>query len=165
MIEPLLAIPRRRERVKKILFVCTANVCRSPMAQEIFNALAADGRLPIRAESAGTAALEGEPMAPNTVAVLEEAGIYPAPHRARQVSGTMIEEAALVLTMSPRHAAKLRPLASVSPTEILTLPEYATGAPDQGGIPDPYGLTMATHRNTMRQIYEYVKRTVDRLAG
>ena len=61
--------------MKKVLFVCTANVCRSPMAQAIFNALAEDSGLPFRAESAGTAALEGALMAPNAVAVLEEAGV------------------------------------------------------------------------------------------
>ena len=40
------------EHVKKVLFVCTANICRSPMAQEIFDALAEDGGFPFRAESA-----------------------------------------------------------------------------------------------------------------
>ena len=151
--------------MKKVLFVCTANVCRSPMAQAIFNALAEDEGLPFRAESAGTAALEGEPMAPNAVAVLEEAGIYPGAHHARQVSGAMLEEAALVLAMSPRHAATLRRLSGESPAQIHTLPEYATGVPDQEGIPDPYGLTMAAHRSTLRQLYEHVGRAVDRLAG
>jgi len=151
--------------VKKVLFVCTANVCRSPMAQEIFNALATDRELPLRAESAGTAALEGEPMAPNTVAVLEEAGIYPGPHRARRASGAMIEDADLVLAMGPRHVAALRRLSSDLSTEILTLPEYVTGVPDQEGIPDPYGLTIAAHRSTLRQLYDHVERAVDRLAG
>lgn len=46
--------------MKKVLFVCTANVCRSPMAAAIFNALAEDRDLPFRAESTGVAALEDE---------------------------------------------------------------------------------------------------------
>ena len=61
--------------MKKVLFVCTANTCRSPMAQ--------DEGLHFRAESAGTEALEGTAMAENAVAALEEAGIYPALHSAR----------------------------------------------------------------------------------
>lgn len=158
-------IPFRGESrdLQKVLFVCTANICRSPMAQEIFNALAADGRLPYRAESAGTAAPEGEPMAPNSVAVLEESGIYPEMHRARQVSESMIEEATLVLVMGPRHAAALRRLAGRSSAEIRTLPEYALGVSEQEEIPDPYGLTLVAYRSVFRQLYEHVERTVGHL--
>src|SRR5918998_5023969 len=101
---------RRGEGLKKVLFVCTANICRSPMAQAIFDALAEDGDLPFRAESAGTAARMGRDIAPNAVAALEEAGIYPGPHHARRVDAGMVEEAELVLAMPPKHAATLRRL-------------------------------------------------------
>src|SRR5215213_7195247 len=107
------------------------------MAAAMFNALAEDGALPFRAESAGTAALEGEPMAENSLAALEEAGIYPQPHRARQVNEAMIKEAELVLAMTPQHAATLWRL---------------------GGEP-PRGI------NTLRQLYEYVEHVVGRLEG
>jgi protein-tyrosine phosphatase len=150
--------------VKKILFVCTANICRSPMAAAMFNGLAEDGALPFRAESAGTAALEGRPMTENSLAALEEAGFYPAPHRARRVSEAMIEEAELVLAMTPQHAATLRRLGGEPRRGIHTLPEYATGAAGVG-IPDPYGLTIAAYRNTLRQLYEYVEHVGDRLEG
>ena len=56
----MLVIPRRRERVKKVLFVCTGNTCRSAMAQAIFDTLAENEGLPFRAESVGTEALEGK---------------------------------------------------------------------------------------------------------
>jgi protein-tyrosine-phosphatase len=148
--------------VKKILFVCTANICRSPMAQEIFNALAEDGGLPFQAESAGTAALEGRPMAENSLAALEEVGIYPEAHRARRVSEAMIGEAELVLAMTPQHAATLRRLGGDPPRGIHALPEFAIGVAGEG-IPDPYGLTMTAYRSTLRQLYEYVERVVDRL--
>jgi protein-tyrosine phosphatase len=150
--------------VKKVLFVCTANICRSPMAAAMFNALAEDGDLSFRAQSAGTAALEGKPMAENSLAALEEAGIYPEPHRARPVSEAMIEEAELVLAMTSKHVATLRQLGSEPPRGIHTLPQYATGAAGVG-IPDPYGLTIAAYRNTLRQLYEYVEHVVDRLEG
>ena len=147
--------------MKRILFVCTANVCRSPMAQAIFNALAEDKDLPFRAHSAGTAALGGEPMTPNAVAALEEVGIYPEAHRAQQVSAEMLGEAELVLAMSPRHAATLRRLRENSAHRVSVLPEYAAGVTE--GIPDPYGHTMSAYRSTLRQVYEYVERVVERL--
>ncbi len=148
--------------MKKVLFVCTANICRSPMAQAIFDALAEDGNLPFWAESAGTAALKGKTIAPNAVAALEEAGIYPGPHRARQVDEAMIEGAELVLAMTPQHAATLRRIGVNPARGVYALPEYAMGFTDQG-IPDPYGLTMSAYRSTLRQIYEHVERVVGRL--
>ena len=155
---------RRGVNVKKVLFVCTANICRSPMAEAIFNALSEDENLPFRAESAGTAALEGRTIAPNAVAALEEAGIYSGTHRARRVSEAMIEKADLVLAMTPQHAATIRRLGGNTAGGIHALPEYAMGVKGEG-IPDPYGLTMAAYRSTLRQIYEHVERVVGRLGA
>ena len=150
--------------MKKVLFVCTANICRSPMAEAIFNALTEDGDLPFRAESAGTAALEGRAMAPNAVAALEEAGIYPGPHGARRVSDLMLEEFELVLTMTPKHTATVRRMGKDPAGGVHTLPGYASGVVDEG-IPDPYGLTMAAYRGTLRQLYEHLERVAGCLGG
>jgi protein-tyrosine phosphatase len=148
----------------KMLFVCRANVCRSPMAEAIFNALAEDGDLPLRAASAGVAALAGEDMAPNSRAALEEVGIHPGGrHQARQVSEAMLREAGLVLAMSPRQVAALRQRFGALSNRVYTLPEYALGAPPQEGIPDPYGLTMTAFRASVRQLLECVEGLVERL--
>jgi protein-tyrosine-phosphatase len=69
--------------MKKILFVCTANTCCSPMAQANFDTLAEDEGLRFRTESTGAEALEGTAMADNAVAAPEEVGIYPGLHSAR----------------------------------------------------------------------------------
>ena len=147
-----------------VLFVCTANVCRSPMAQAVFDALAEDGNLPFQASSAGTAALEGRPMAPNAVEALEEVGIYPGVHRARRVREAMVEGAELVLAMTPQHVAALRWLGGNPARGIHTLPEYAMGAKGKG-IADPYGLTITAYRNILRQLYEHVEHVVRHLGG
>ncbi len=150
--------------IKNILFVCTANVCRSPMAEAIFNALAEERKLPWQAVSAGVAALEGEDITPNARAALEEVGIYPEGHRARQVSEAMLEEADLVLAMSPRHVAALHQnFGSLLDDKLHTLPEYASGVPSEEGIPDPYGHTITAYRASVRQLLECVERVVERL--
>src|SRR5919202_3336982 len=112
----------RAEHVKKILFVCTANICRSPMAEAMFNVLAEEKGLDYQAESAGVAALIDEDMAPNARAVLEEVGIYAEGHRARQVSEEMLKEADLVLTMGPRHSAALHKHFGHLPGRVYALP-------------------------------------------
>ena len=148
--------------MKKVLFVCTANICRSPMAQAIFDALAEDEGLPFRAESAGTAALEGKPIAPNALAVLKEVGICPGSHNARRVRPAMIAEAELVLAMTPQHVAALQRLGSNAAGGIHALPEYAMSV-QREGIPDPYGLTIAAYRSTFRQLHEHIERVVAHL--
>ncbi len=123
--------------MKTILFVCTANICRSPMAEAIFNALAEDRDLPFRAESAGTAALEGRGMAPNAVAALEEAGIYAKPHGARQVSEAMLEGSELVLTMTPELSSFCLTLG------VLTAAGMSTASLSRMGLGVPFGASTA----------------------
>ena len=150
-------------RTRQILFVCTANVCRSPMAEAIFNALAEERGLAWRAESAGVAALVGEDITPNARAALDEVGIYANEHRARQVGEAMLGEADLVLEMGPRHVVTLRRRFGDLSEMVYTLPEYALGAPPEEGIPDPYGQTMTAFRASVRQLLEYTEGLVGRL--
>ena len=148
---------------RKVLFVCRANVCRSPMAEAILDARAQDGRLPLRAASAGVAALTGEEMAPNSRAALEEVGIHAGGHSARQVGEAMLGEVDLVLAMSPRQVAVLQQRFGVPPDRVYTLPEYALGTPPEEGIPDPYGHTMTAFRASVRQLLECIDGLVGRL--
>ena len=150
-------------QTNQILFVCTANVCRSPMAEAIFNALAEERGLPYWAASAGVAALEGEDITPNARAALEEVGIYTREHRARQVGEAMLGEADLVLAMGPQHVATLRRRFEGLTERVYALPEYALGAPPEEGIPDPYGQTMTAFRASVRQLLEYTEALVGRL--
>src|ERR687890_412206 len=148
---------------RQILFVCTANVCRSPMAEAIFNALAGERGLAWRAESAGVAALVGEDITPNARAALDEVGIYANEHRARQVGEEMLGEADLVLGMGPRHVATLRRRFGDHSERVFPLPEYALGASSEEGIPDPYGQTMTAFRASVRQLLEHIEGLVKRL--
>jgi protein-tyrosine-phosphatase len=113
---------REEDHARNLLFICTANVCRSPMAEAIFNALAEEKGLGWQATSAGVAALEGEDITPNARAALEEVGIYPAGHSARQVSEGMIEEADLVLVMSPRHIRRYAEALEASRVRSISCP-------------------------------------------
>ncbi len=125
------------------------------MAEAMFNALAEDRGLGFRAQSAGVAALRDELMAPNASAALEELGVYAEGHSARQVNAEMLEEADLVLAMSPRHVAELRRVFGGS-FEIHTLMSYVKGVSGDEGIPDPYGSTMTAYRASARQLLECV---------
>ena len=127
--------------------MCTANICRSPMAQAVFNALAEDEGPPSGPKGAGTAAIEGTPIAPNAVAVLKEVGICHASHSARRVREAMIKDADLVLPMTPQIA----PLSSgwgAIRREGLCLAGVHDERP-RGGDPGPLRAhSLATYRST-----------------
>lgn len=150
-------------RPAKVLFVCTANVCRSPMAEAIFDSLASEAGLPWRAQSAGVAALVGESIDPRAEVVLEELGISTEGHRARQVDEAMMEGADLVLAMTPRHAAKLGRISTGSSAKVHTLVGYAQGVSTSEGIMDPYGQSVAAHRSVVRQILHHLRLVVEGL--
>ena len=145
--------------MKNVLFVCTANVCRSPMAKAIFDALAADRGLNFGTESAGVSASEGRTMDENARAALEELGIPAENHRSKQVSETLLEEADLVLVMSPRHLRELRHRFGELSRNAHVLTEYATG-PSGSSVPDPHGHTMPAYRASARQLLECVEGVV-----
>lgn len=141
--------------MKRVLFICTANICRSPMAAGIFNALAEEQGLEASAESAGVSALVGEPAAPYAHRVTGELGINIDGHRARQVNQASLEDADLVLTMTSVHRDLLHREFGSHSGKVYTLPEYA--ADDRrAGIADPYGHNVGAYRSSAREILGYV---------
>jgi protein-tyrosine-phosphatase len=148
--------------MEKVLFVCTANICRSPIAVGIFDALVEDRGLTFQAESAGVAALVGEPVASHTYQVARELGIDIDGHRARQVDEILLRKADLVLTMTPQHRDTLHRNFKDFEEKIYTLPEYSAGD-TVGGIADPYGRSIGIHRASALDILRHVELVVERL--
>lgn len=150
--------------MERVLFVCTANICRSPMAAGIFDALAGDAHLGFGSESAGVAALVREPAAPHAVRAVDELGIDISGHRARQVDEAMIRGAGLVLTMTPEHRETLHRNFGEFREKIQTLPEYSTGDA-AAGIADPYGYDFSVYRTSSREILRHVELVIEVLSS
>lgn len=146
---------------KKVLFVCTANLCRSPMAEAIFNDLAEERGLPFEVESAGVSAREGYDMAPYAREALGEIGIRVGKHSSRRITRQALDEADLILVMGRRHASEVERILGAS-EKVHLIAEY-TGDSFVEEIPDPYGLTLFAYRASARQLYEYVERVLGRM--
>lgn len=121
-----------------ILFVCTGNTCRSPMAAALMRRRLEEEGIAGRVESAGLAAY-GEPASPGAAAVLAEWGLDLGGHRSRQVDAALCRGADLVAVMTPAHKQRLC-LLGADPAKITVLGE------EEGGIPDPFGGDLAVYR-------------------
>lgn len=86
-----------------VLIVCTANMCRSPMAEVLLRDAAKRRGLAWEVSSAGTAAAFGSPPATNAVPAMAELGFDLSDHRSRPVRAEYLTESTIVLAMARRH--------------------------------------------------------------
>lgn len=147
---------------RRIVFVCTGNSCRSPLAEVLARARYAD--LPLIFASAGTDAVAGQPASAEACAIARERGLDLEVHRSAPVDARVVADAAWVVGMTRAHAALLR--ARLSPrwpgrVGLLGIPGHdwrrqgppapvpAEADPD---IADPWRQDLAVYRRTGEQI-------------
>ncbi len=127
---------------RRVLFVCTGNTCRSPMAAALLNHTVGSREIvpTLTATSAGLWASEGAPISTGAEVALREAGVAPVwfeSHRARNVSADAMREADVVLGITSRHAMEL----------MMRYPEYAAKIEALPiDIDDPFGGDDDTYR-------------------
>ncbi|MHB1043519.1 MAG: low molecular weight protein arginine phosphatase [Eubacteriales bacterium] len=145
----------------KILFVCSGNTCRSPMAQALARKILADvpGAPEIEVASAGLAAEIGG-ASPNAVAAMAEMGIDISSHRPRDLGFGDVTAAGLVLTMTPNHKKYVLELVPGADRKVFTLGEYAG---ENIAVEDPYGRPLDVYRRCSRTLAYLVRRSLDRL--
>lgn len=136
-----------------ILFVCTGNTCRSPMAEAIYNSLVGDKR----AFSRGIAVAFPTGAADNAKTAVTEYGGNLDNHKSQQITPEDIAKAELIITMTEGHKHILSQYAENS--KIMTLSEFAGVA---GDVSDPYGGSIDIYLKTAEQIYSYVKKGISK---
>ena len=123
---------------KRILFVCLGNICRSPTAEIVLRAKAAEAGLHLEVDSAGTGDWHiGEPPHPPMIEAARARGYDMSTLRARQVGGVDFDRFDLILVADEtnlRDVEALRPAGDTTPVELFA--PYAGG--DERSIPDPY---------------------------
>lgn len=120
-----------------VLFVCTANICRSPVAEGVFrNRLAKQNMSGWTVSSTGTWAMQVRGASRNSVIVMERVGIDISQHQARMVDSDMLAEADLVICMESNHAEALRAEFPSEAHKIYMLTEMIGR---RYNITDPYG--------------------------
>lgn len=147
--------------MQKVLFVCTGNTCRSPMAAALMRHAAEQRGVPVAVVSAGTFAAPGEAAAPEAVVSVLGRGADPGDHRAALLTREMVAGADLVLAMTARHKEFILGIAPEAAARVFTLAEYAgEGAQD---IPDPFGRELDVYKQTAETLERLVKGALERL--
>ena len=154
-VTPCALFPVVGEDVRKILFVCTGNTCRSPMAAAALNDMArahallgSEGARTVAA-SAGLYATDGAPITKEAVEALLEAGVVSTPendyqnHRAARVTEEMMATADEVVAISAAHAMEL----------LMRYPAHAQKITTLGtDVPDPFGGGREVYRACLRTL-------------
>ena len=141
-----------------IIFVCTGNTCRSPMAEAIGRKLLKE----IEIFSAGIFAAEGGEISWLAKSVLEENGYGLPDFRSRRLQGKHLEAADLVLTMSREHKEIISTFFEEKKDHIFTLKGY-NGEERFQDIPDPYGGDRGTYLSTFSEIEKEILKLAERL--
>lgn len=142
---------------KRVLFICTANICRSPTAEVILRHRFSDGS--VITASAGLIALEGHPIDSRAEAALAARGLTAGRHVARQLTPALVERADLVLVMEKRHLAALNALAPRARGRTFLLGKWLGNAE----VPDPYRGQDRDFSESCRLIDDALERWYPRL--
>ncbi len=149
----------------RVLFVCTGNTCRSPLAQVLaLRELEALGWTHVEVRSAGVAAASGEPASEGARQVAERHGLSLEEHRSTPLDRELVAWADLILAMSPGHLVRVAALGGGERAALLDA--FARGDDAEaatGGVPDPFGGGEEAYAEAYEVLETLVRAAVRRL--
>jgi len=140
-----------------ILIICTANICRSPMAEGLLrHALEAEGAPlnQLRVASAGVAAYDGEPVSDNSVKALKKVGLDISRHCSQPLTDALLDECFALFGMTSSHLDIVREARPESPVRLHLFREFLPEGEVE--IPDPYGQNLALYETTRDAMVEAI---------
>lgn len=140
----------------RVLFVCTGNLCRSPMAEAILKGLLArDGEPGIEVDSAGTWAPEGEVIAPMALKVLQDEGLDARDHVSKRIGTELIERSDLIVVMERSHREEILALWPQTAGKVVLISSFGGDRADED-ISDPYGKGIKEYRKCFKSLEQLV---------
>jgi protein-tyrosine-phosphatase len=149
--------------IRNVLFVCTGNICRSPLAASLLERALKERSVEMTVASAGTGAWDGAPASEGAYLVGLERGLDLSGHRARLLSRELVEQADLILTMARHHRARVDELGGEG--RVFVLGEYAGREGDDVEVSDPFGGDLEVYRDTCVELEALAAAVAERLAA
>lgn len=148
----------------RLLFVCTGNTCRSPLAEVIARRLITDrGWSHVEVASAGVAAFDGAPASGGSVRAAEANGLDLTTHESKALTARRLSEADLVLTMSASHLFRVFEMGAGERAAVITTFAAGEDGEDLGGVPDPIGGPDEEYAETYRVLERLIEASLARL--
>lgn len=147
-----MLLPKRKKR-RSIIFVCTGNTCRSPMAQGILQDYLEKAEIKhIDVKTAGVMTIPGLLPSPDAVQVMNAAEVDITKHRSAPLTPEMLRKADLVLGMTPFHVQFALRMDDSARDKTFLLKEYAKSDLKNYQITDPMGATLEVYKRVYREI-------------
>jgi protein-tyrosine-phosphatase len=146
---------------KYVLVVCTANICRSPMAAGLLRHALAGLPEPLRSVgviSAGVSARTAEPVTEHSVTALKKVGVDITDHLSRPITQKLLNGALAVFCMTDSHRTMIAATADPVPRHLLLFREFMPGDRE---VPDPYGGPLKLYESARDELVEAVPSVVD----
>ena len=144
-----------------LLFVCSGNTCRSPLAEALARKIAERrGIEDLNVSSAGTNAWDNVPATDEALLVGMERDLDLTGHRSRKLTPAIVSEADLIFVMTPGHIEQVKQMGGRGKVHVID--EYASGVSNEG-IADPYGDDLDAYRATADILEQELERLFDRL--
>ena len=150
--------------MKKVMFVCTGNVCRSAMAHYYMQKRVYDLKKEndIVVSSCGTSAVNGDVSTPNAILAMKDYNVDLTNHRATNIFDIDIENYDLILCMTEQHKYNILAYFPKLKEKVFTLKEYVLGKDIKNiDIDDPWGYNLSIYKSCAKEIVDCVDKLLE----